>query len=139
MSYSLLSPLIAQMREAIASDREIRAEAVLVPQLIGQIRTAIEIDRAFIAADDLKLAEAVRESIPRITRRATELHEELREKLLKNIPWALVPLDSALDLLSPLGKAMHEPTHTRVLGFLLDPSQPHGLGIRVLREFFSMM
>jgi hypothetical protein len=139
MSNSLLSPLISQMREALASDGEFRPEAVLVPQLIAQIRTAIETDRVFVAADDLKLAEAVREFIPRITRKATEMHEQLREGLLKDAPWALVPLDSVLDLLSPLGKAMHEPTHTRVLGFLLDPSQPHGLGTRALREFFSMM
>jgi len=139
MGGSLLAPLVDQMRVALAADNERLPPASFEPQLVAKIREAVEKDRGFLAADDLKLAEAVREFIPRITRKATEMHEQLRAQLESDAPWALVPLDSTLDLLSPLGKAFHEPTHTKTLAFLLDHTKPHGLGIRVLREFFSLM
>jgi hypothetical protein len=51
----------------------------------------------------------------------------------------LTALDWQADLLSPLGKKHHEPTHTRMLAFFLDPRQSHGLGVRVLREFFALL
>jgi hypothetical protein len=139
MSANVLGPLIAQMRAAFEADGGgLRAPEVSA-DLLGLMRAAIENDRRSVAADDVKLAAIVRELLPRVTKKASEIHNQLRSQLVSDAPWALVPLDSSLDLLSPLGKALHEPTHTQILAFLMDPGKPHGLGIRVLREVFKMM
>jgi hypothetical protein len=134
----LLAPLIGQMRQALAADG-IGETPVEFSRLIGAIRSAIEADRGFHFEDDLKLASAMRDLLPRVTEMASEAHEQIRQRLSADAPWSLVALDSPLDLLSPLGKELNELTHTKVLGFLLDPAQTHGLGIRVLRELFKLM
>lgn len=38
------------------------------------------------------------------------------------------PIALSVDLLSPIGAARHEPSHTQALGYLLDPAGDHGLG-----------
>lgn len=138
MITELLAPLVSGMRRALESD-EGTPEDDFWSRIVGLMRDAVENDRVSVTADDVKMAIAVRELLPRVTEKAFEMHGELRSRLASDAPWALVALDSSLDLLSPLGKALHEPTHTKVLGFLLDPAQPHGLGVRVLREFFKLM
>jgi hypothetical protein len=138
MSPDIFGPLVARMRGAVEADRGVPQSDAL-PHLFGLMREAVENDRVSVIADDIKMANAVRELLPRVTETAFEMHQRLRSRLTSDAPWALVALDSSLDLLSPLGKALHEPTHTKTLGFLLDPAKPHGLGVRVLREFFKLM
>lgn len=138
MMVELLAPLLIQMREALTADGA-RGSTLDLSRLVASMREAIESDRGFTAEDDQRLATSMQELLPRVAEAATRRHEQVRERLIADAPWSLTALDSALDLLSPLGKSTSEPTHTKVLGFLLNPSSPHGLGIRVLREFFKLM
>lgn len=138
MAPELLAPLVTQMRQALVADGA-RHTTVDLARLVSLMREAVEKDRGFTTEDDERLAAAMKELLPRVAEMGTRRHEQVRERLDADAPWSLTALDSVLDLLSPLGKSINEPTHTKVLGFLLDPSGPHGLGIRVLREFFKLM
>jgi hypothetical protein len=138
MITEFFAPLVSRMRGALEADGGVPENDVL-PRLVLRMREAFENDRVSVTADDVKMAAAVRELLPRVTATAFDMHEQLRSRLASDAPWALVALDSSLDLLSPLGKALHEPIHTKVLGFLLDPAQSHGLGVRALRELFKLM
>jgi hypothetical protein len=133
-----LADLIPTMRQALESDQGNRKPSISLAALLPRILDALKQDGT-AAETDLQLATQVRDAIPLLTSRISELHEASRRQLSADSAWALTALDWQTDLLSPLGKQLHEPTHTRVLAFLLDPRQNHGLGVRVLREFFALL
>lgn len=139
MTAEVLGSLVARMRGALEADQRAVPRGGPLLGLVDRIRKALESDRVYVGADDLKLANTVRDLLPHLSEKTSQMHAALRAQLALDAPWALEALDCSLDLLSPLGKALHEPTHTKVLGFLLDPAKPHGLGVRVLREFFRLM
>jgi len=130
--------LIPKIRQALESDHKGHVPAISLATLMPRIRAALKHDGT-AAETDLQLATQVRNLIPQLTQRISERHESSRRQLSSDSAWALTALDWQADLLSPLGKQLHEPTHTRMLAFFLDPSQSHGLGVRVLREFFALL
>jgi hypothetical protein len=52
---------------------------------------------------------------------------------------ALDPIALSADLLSPLGQALREPSHTLVLAYLLDSTAGHGLGVEPLKTFLGLI
>ena len=130
--------LIPKIRQALESDHKGHLPAISLATLMPRIRAALKHDGT-AAETDLQLATQMRAAIPRLTQRISDRHESSRRQLSSDSAWALTALDWQADLLSPLGKKLHEPTHTRMLAFFLDPRQSHGLGVRVLREFFALL
>jgi len=136
---TIFAPLVQKIREAFALDERVPDHSEVPADIVALMRRALQTDRATAGASDLALATSIEDLLPRVSAKTSDMYESLRQQLTSDSPWALVALDSTLDLLSPLGKARHEPSHTKTLGFLMDPGRPHGLGVRVLREFFKLM
>jgi PD-(D/E)XK nuclease superfamily len=134
-----LDAVLEEVRVATAADDGDAFTFENLSAVLQDIRAAMKADRMMAGPEDLELANAVEKMLPEITARISEQHEELRAHLQADASWALTPLDMELDLLGPLAKANHEPTHTRVLSYLLNPSGAHGLGVRVAREFFVLI
>jgi hypothetical protein len=140
---SALAQLMPGIRSALEADRNLDATPVRsttpVDDLLPAIREALARDEFEADQGDAQIAKRVAEMLPRLAQDIANSFESARAKLARDAPWALVPLDWELDLLSPLGKARHEPTHTQCLAYLLNWRSPHGLGVRVLREFFALL
>lgn len=85
---------------------------------------------------DLKALEACWERL------CTAVHQASREEFQQLVErWGerrhLDPICLSTDLLSPLGKEFHEPTHTQMLSSILDPSGGHELGTAPLRKLLD--
>lgn len=130
--------LLAEMRLALAAD--VPAQSRPIPDaLLVEMKEALLKDEQRLGRPDIELAAMMRSLIPRLTQDALDSAAQVRAQLSAVAPWTLVALGSQLDLLSPIGKQRHEPTHTQILSFLLDPSKPHGLGTKVLRSFLRLL
>jgi hypothetical protein len=135
----VLEVVLRDAKHALALDSLPAVSQVAMFELMNDVADSLERDSREASHDDVTLAKEVEEMIPRITRQISARYEALQARFAANSSWVLKPLGMTLDLLSPTGKLRHEPTHTQVLGYLLDPEKPHGLGVRVLRELFSLM
>lgn len=135
-----LERLLPQIRDAVLRDgpAETKVDTSLA-DLVPQVRDALQRDEAAAGEDDERLANHVTQLIPSLQERIKQTHAAARSRMERDQPWGLVPLDSTLDLLSPLGKARSEVMHTQCLAYLLDHRAPHGLGIRCLRELLALL
>lgn len=140
-----LRGLFPRIREAVEADAativatQSEPPKLEIATLIASIRDAFEKDERLFADEDALIAKQVSEAIPRLVNGISAAFEEARRRLLDAAPWALAPLESELDLLSPLGRARQETAHTQFLAWLMDCRHPHGLGVTVLREFFRLL
>jgi len=135
-----LEQLLPQVGDALARDRtELPHIDTSLSDLLPMVRDALARDEAASGEDDERIATHVADLIPRLRERIKRAHTDARSRIERDQPWALVPLDWNLDLLSPFGKARSEVTHTQCLAYLLDHRAAHGLGIRVLKEFFALL
>lgn len=127
--------------DAVDSPRQAaaRESATEIAPVMAAIREAMEKDERLFANEDEVLAKQVREALPRLVDRVVGALKDARTRLQQEAPWALAPLESELDLLSPLGKGRQELAHTQYLTYLMDSKKPHGLGVAVLREFFRLL
>jgi hypothetical protein len=131
--------LLAEVQAALVADSNGCSSSLPTSALLIELKQALEKDSFSAIHDDRRLADEVEDLIPRMTERVVARHSALRKQFETSAPWALVPLDHELHLLSPLGKLDDELTHTRVLAYLMNPNSPHRLGVRVLREFFALL
>jgi len=135
-----LEQLLPQVRAALTHDRtEVPQIDTSLNDFLPKVLDALKKDEAASGEDDERIATQVSELLPRLRERIKQAHTDARSRIERDHPWALVPLDWTLDLLTPLGKAHSEITHTQCLACLLDHRAPHGLGIRVLKEFFALL
>lgn len=134
-----LELLLPMIRDAVLRDghAESKIDASL-NDLVPQMRDALQRDEA-TAGEEERIASRVAQLIPSLQDRFKRDHAAARTRIERDQPWGLVPLDVTLDLLSPLGKARNEVVHTRCLAYLLDHRNPHGLGIRCLRELLALL
>jgi PD-(D/E)XK nuclease superfamily protein len=116
-----------------------RESAAELAPLVAAVREALEKDDRLFANEDESIAKQVAAKLPQLVERVSRELADTRSRLVKEAPWALAPLDSELDLLSPLGKGRQETAHTLYLAYLMDSRRPHGLGVAVLREFFRLL
>jgi hypothetical protein len=131
--------ILDEIRQALLADGGPASHAVDLAGLLAEVQFAVEKDRASAGKDDIRLASQVDQLIPEIADHIAARYNDLRRRLEADAPWVLVPLGWELNLLSPMGKSAHEPTHTQILAYLLDPRREHGLGVRVVREFFGLL
>lgn len=135
-----LAQLLPQIKEALSHDTAHLPQLnTTLSDLLPAIREALQTDQAAAGEDDERIATQVAELIPRLRDGIKQAHADARSLIERDYPWALQPLDWNLDLLTPLGKARNEVMHTQALAYLLDHRANHGLGIRALKEFFSLL
>jgi hypothetical protein len=137
-----LSALMTQIKSALAAEGTKAApkhDLEALRDLLPTIRTSLHHDDVDLNADDTRIAARVAMVLPNLHDRLKQSHLDARTQLERDYPAALQPLFWDLDLLGPLGRARSEVSHTQCLAYLLDHRESHGLGVRVLREFFALM
>lgn len=135
-----LAGLLPHIKEAVRLDDD--QSSRLDPtksELLAAIKDALQRDELASGEDDERIAAAAAELLPRLSETVKQEYADIRARIERDWPWALVPLGWDLDLLSPLGKGRNEVLHTQCLAYLLDHRQNHGIGIRALREFFALL
>lgn len=129
--------LVPEIRAALSHDTV--APTGDLRLLLPTIREALSNDEAATSNEDVSLATQINDALPRLTARLRHAYDDARQQLERDARWTLAPLDWRADLLAAVGKARSEVTHTLCLAHLLDSRAAHGLGVRVLREFFKLM
>lgn len=136
-----IEQLLPQIREALTKDAGEQPAPIVasVATLLPDIREALAQDEAMSGADDVELARRVSDLLPKLLERLRQTYLDARGRLAQDFPWTLPPLDWEMDLLGSVSKARSETLHTQCLAYLFDSRGTHGLGTRVLREFFRLL
>jgi hypothetical protein len=89
----------------------------------------------FGGSDEQSLIAHLEEHWPAFTGAAFKEERLARDKL--NLLDARDPLFLDADLLGAINRHRHEPTHTRAIGFLIDPERSGKLGVALLRALLD--